>query len=218
MECRLALQWFCKLRVGVSRFLDDNDGSVMSCFGVVMSSPTADGCAEWLVALLEFGNNFDILKMMANLRFIEAEIGELDSLNFEDEHQVEGSESWLLRVDFGKPNHGGARHNKPGIVLTKRDVVDAKNSPTMGQEVGAFIPQIAHVAAANDDRGKGLSVDDTKGCHFKRSHDRKENKGSLVIKKACPGTSASTNIVEDEIEDTLTRKVLKTMEVGFQPH
>ncbi|KAK8663716.1 hypothetical protein V6N13_083523 [Hibiscus sabdariffa] len=78
----------------------------------------------------------------------------------------------------------------------------------MGQEVGAFIPQIAHVAAANDDRGKGLSVDDTKGCHFKRSHDRKENKGSLVIKKACPGTSASTNIVEDEIEDTLTRKVL----------
>ncbi|KAK8593067.1 hypothetical protein V6N12_045154 [Hibiscus sabdariffa] len=38
----------------------------------------------------------DILKMIANLRFTEEKLGDMETLSFEEEHQVEGSESWLV--------------------------------------------------------------------------------------------------------------------------
>ncbi|KAK9002252.1 hypothetical protein V6N11_024937 [Hibiscus sabdariffa] len=191
----------------------------------------------------------DILKMMANLRFTEKEIEEIDMLHFEGEHQVEGSESWLagkvltpihidhelfirvfrvvwkefpledtsiedvqgdfqygdwLKVDSGKPKNVGVQSLKPGVVLTKRDVVDVATSST----TGVIISRSSQAIVVNGDNGKGSRVEGTKGRSYKRCYGRKDTEGSLAIKKARSEMGVNANVVDDGPEDTPPQKAI----------
>ncbi|KAK8715992.1 hypothetical protein V6N13_043315 [Hibiscus sabdariffa] len=129
--------------------------------------------------------------MIANLRFTEEKLGDMETLSFEEEHQVEGSESWLvgkfgewLRVDFRKPKHAGVWHPKQGIVLTKRDVDDREASSNVVCESGTLVPHPSQAMVVGGDHGKSACVEDTKTKNTKRTYVRKDNDGSFVTKKA----------------------------------
>ncbi|KAK8614986.1 hypothetical protein V6N13_068772 [Hibiscus sabdariffa] len=213
----------------------------------------------------------DILKMMANLRFTEKEIEEIDMLHFEGEHQVEGSESWLagkvltpihidhelfirvfrvvwkefpledtsigqnmflfkfvtvdnvasvlarcpwsFNVDSGKPKNVGVQSLKPGVVLTKRDVVDVATSST----TGVIISRSSQAIVVNGDNGKGSRVEGTKGRSYKRCYGRKDTEGSLAIKKARSEMGVNANVVDDGPEDTPPQKAIVSVEADAQP-
>ncbi|KAK8650545.1 hypothetical protein V6N13_140180 [Hibiscus sabdariffa] len=133
----------------------------------------------------------DIASLMAKLRFTEEDLDSMDTLQFEEDHHVEGLEKWLcsllleggtpefqydtwLKAESTRPNQDNVKKPKLGIVFTKH------TEPTGVREEGILV-----MRAQNGDRGKGVGSDSSTSKGSKRTHGRKDGEGShLGTKKA----------------------------------
>ncbi|KAK8676665.1 hypothetical protein V6N13_142235 [Hibiscus sabdariffa] len=144
---------------------------------------------------------------MANLHFTEEDFENMESLHFEKEHQVEGSDKWivgkvlapaavdhdmLIQVDSGKSKLDVVHRPKPSIVLTKKGVVAAATLvPTRDEGVVIARPMQTVMTT-------GVALSSSKIQSSKRTYSPKDAEGlAMVSKKARASGSVANHVLED---------------------
>ncbi|KAK8578998.1 hypothetical protein V6N12_069333 [Hibiscus sabdariffa] len=143
----------------------------------------------------------NISSLMANLHFTEEDFENMESLHFEKEHQVEGSDKWivgkvlapaavdhdmLIQVDSGKSKLDVVHRPKPSIVLTKKGVVAAATLvPTRDEGVVIARPMQTVMTT-------GVALSSSKIQSSKRTYSPKDAEGLAMVSKKARASGCNT--------------------------
>ncbi|KAK8628436.1 hypothetical protein V6N13_064143 [Hibiscus sabdariffa] len=169
----------------------------------------------------------DITSMIAKLHFTKEDFDDMDTLQFEEDHHVEGSEKWvggkvltpllidndmLIRVfkpvESTRPNQDNVKKPKQSIVFTKHV------EPTVVNDEVFLV-----IRTQNSDRRKGVGSSSSTSKGSKRTNRRKDGDVSNPGEKKARSISVIMGNGTDEgHEDSPPQMAISLVETAGQLH
>ncbi|KAK8494087.1 hypothetical protein V6N13_082227 [Hibiscus sabdariffa] len=136
----------------------------------------------------------DLASLMANLRFTKEDFTGMETLHFEEDRQVKGSETWLV-----------------GKIVASSPIDHDMLLRSRASEDGPM-----KARASNMEHDKVVAIGTTDPKHSKRTYVREDGESSLSVTKKARSATAKSDVVAGQ-EEKSPLLTLTSVEAAEQP-
>ncbi|KAK8995001.1 hypothetical protein V6N11_069453 [Hibiscus sabdariffa] len=151
----------------------------------------------------------DLASLMANLRFTKEDFTGMETLHFEEDRQVKGSETWLVgKIVASSPIDHDMLLRVFKAIWKDHPLEDASSRASEDGPMKA--------RASNMEHDKVVAIGTTDPKHSKRTYVREDGESSLSVTKKARSATAKSDVVAGQ-EEKSPLLTLTSVEAAEQP-